>query len=102
MEFDVNCTYLLLEIFAFFRYHGVGLRDDGDDIDFVTEPLHEFHVEGFQSVSTRRYKVETAVYARIERRRFTCHSGFSVQKLFIFGFDKIDYGFPTKNVILYF
>lgn len=38
-------TYLFLKIDALVGGHGVGLGDDGDDVDFVVKTLHERDIE---------------------------------------------------------
>lgn len=38
-------THLFLKIGAFVGCHGVSFSDDGYDVDFVVEPLHELDVK---------------------------------------------------------
>ena len=41
---------------------GVGLADDGDDVDAVPEPLHQLQVQGLEAVTHRGEEVEQRVY----------------------------------------
>lgn len=41
---------------------GVGLADDGDDVDAVPEPLHQLQVQGLEAVAHRGEEVEERVY----------------------------------------
>jgi len=45
----------------FFRCHGICFGDDGDDVDFVVEALHELDVEGLEAVARRRHEVQATV-----------------------------------------
>ena len=62
---------MFLKIGALVGRHGVGFGNDGDDVDFVVEPLHEFDVEGLEPVARGRDEVEAAVHPAV--RDLTSH-----------------------------
>lgn len=45
--------YLLLKQLALLRGQSVGLRNQGDDVDFVVEPLHELDVQRLQPAGAK-------------------------------------------------
>ena len=53
--------HLLLEVVQFLLIDGVGLGDDGDDVDLAVELLHADQVETLEAVSVRRDEVQARV-----------------------------------------
>ena len=74
--------------------HGVGLGQDGDDVDFIVKPLHKFYVERFQAVARRLDKVQAHVDA-IVADWLALNARFSVQILLVFRFNVVDDRLPT-------
>ena len=54
-------AYSLLELVQVGRGHGVGLGDDGDQVDTGAQTLHDLNVEGLQGVAGGADKVQAAV-----------------------------------------
>ena len=53
--------YILFEGLHLGPGEGVGLADDGDDVDAVPQPLHQLEVQGLEAVTHRAEEVEERV-----------------------------------------
>ena len=89
-------TNLFFKIGALIGRHGVGLGQDGDDVDFIVEPFHKFDVEWLEAVTRRLDEIEADVNAVIAHW-LALHPRLGVQVLFIFGFDIVHDRLPTKK-----
>lgn len=87
---------MFLKVGALVRSHGVGLGQDGDDVDFIVKPLHKFNVERFQAVARRLDEVQAHVDA-IVADRLALNARFSVQIFLVLGFNVVDDRLPTAN-----
>lgn len=87
-------TDLFFEVGALIWRHGVGLGQDGDDVDFIVESLHKFNVQRFETVTRRLDEIQADVNT-VVAHGLALHSRFGVQVLFIFGFDVVDDRLPT-------
>lgn len=93
---------MFLKIGAFVGCHGVGLSNDGYDVDFVVEPLHELDVERLESVARGRDEVQTAVDPAV-RYLTSHHPRLGVQELLVLVLDVLDHRLPavTDNRIYF-
>lgn len=61
-----GCAYPLLELGEIDRAKGIRLCDNGDEIDSRTETLHDFNIQGLQSVSSWADEVKAGVYTKVD------------------------------------
>lgn len=90
--------YLFFKIYTFLRRHRICFSDDGNDVDFIAEPLHELYIEGLEAVPAGSYEVEAAMHACVGRRRLTRHSRLGVEEFFVLRLNEVDDRLPTKII----
>ena len=60
-----KATYALLELVQIGGGHGIGLGNDGNQVDAGAQALHNLNIQGFEGVSSWANKVETAVHTHV-------------------------------------
>ena len=59
-------TYPCLELVQVCGAQGIGLGDDGDEVDACAQLLHDFDVKGLQGVAGGADEVQASVYAKVD------------------------------------
>ena len=60
-----NNTNLFLKMSTFIWRHGIRLRDDRYNVNFVVKTLHKLHVQRFQTVTRGCDEVQATMYSAV-------------------------------------
>lgn len=89
----------LLEAVTFFEGQTVCFGNDGYDIDYVCQLLHDNHVDGLETVTGWADKVEAAVDARVFNVTIAHCSQLFAQVLRVLVLDVLDNGIPFPFIV---
>lgn len=91
-------TNLFLKMSTFVWRHGVRLRDDRYNVNFVVKTLHELYIQRLQTMAGGCDEVETTMYSTVWYLP-SHYTRLGVQELLVFWLDIFDHRYPTETRI---